>query len=179
VISANILALNEQEHLPGLLELIRPHVGEIVVWVDDRTTDASEEIAREYADVVHVGALNKDFAQARNWCLDHSRGEWVLTLDPDERPMPELLRWLPTVQAVDAVQTLHENRIDGKPVEGHFLEWHCRFFRKQYRWFRPLHEMVALGEARVMCAPTHLRILHYKSQERQEMQNRRYEEWTR
>ncbi|MFA5378592.1 MAG: glycosyltransferase [Dehalococcoidia bacterium] len=178
MISLCVLALNEEEHLGGLLEICRPYVDEIVVWVDDRSTDETEAIAREHAEVVHVGTLNMDFSAARNWCIDHASGDWILSLDPDERPMPELLRWFHDMSRVaDACLSLHENRIDGELVEGHETEYHCRFFRRKYRWTGKIHEMVELGNAKVFVAPLDLRIHHFKTSERQAMQNLRYLEW--
>lgn len=180
MISLCVLALNEEEHLAGLLEKCRPHVDEIVVWVDDRSTDATEDIAQEHADIVLIGAFHQNFARARNLTISMSRGDWILTLDPDERPVPGLLRYFRRMSETgecDAIVSLHENRIDGEPVEGHFLEWHCRFFRRAYRWRGKLHETVDLGEARVWAAPEHLRIHHFKTSERQAMQNMRYAEW--
>jgi glycosyltransferase involved in cell wall biosynthesis len=177
-ISLCVLARDEDEHLAGLLETTRPYVDEIVVWIDDRTTDRSEKIARGLAEVVQVGRLGMDFAGARNACQALATGEWVLSLDPDERPLPGLLEWFREARDVaDACLSVHENRIDGRPVPGHYLEWKCRFFRRKYRWVGRIHERLLLGEARVLVAPEHLRILHYKSQARQEMQNARYAAW--
>lgn len=177
-ISLCVLALDEEEHLAGLLEGCRPYVDEIVVWIDDRTVDGSEAIAREHAEVVQVGRLGMDFAGARNRTIDLAQGDWILSLDPDERPMPELLEWFRKVrQEADACLSLHENRIDGEPVPGRLWEWKCRFFRRRYRWTGRIHETVMLGRARLLTAPEHLRIQHFKTAARQAMQNARYAAW--
>jgi glycosyltransferase involved in cell wall biosynthesis len=180
MISLNLLVLNEAAYLPTLLQLVRPYVDEIVVGVDDRTTDDSAEIAKRYADVVLPIRLDMDFAKARNTLIEHSKGDWILHLDADEVPMPCLLRWLRYMsgaRGVDAVLTMHENRLDGEllPDRGH--EWHVRLFRRVYRYVNPLHEVPDLRGAQVMHAPRAYMILHHKTRERQEMQNRRYEEW--
>lgn len=181
MISLNMLVLNEAEYLPGVLPLVRTQVEEIVIGIDDRTTDDSERIARLYTDKVYPIRLDMDFARARNTLIEHSSQPWILHLDADEIPMPSLLRWfryLVNTQGTDAVLSLHENRIDGELVPDRGYEWHVRLFRGVYRYVNKLHEIPDLGNANVMCAPKQHMILHYKTRERQEMQNRRYEAWT-
>ncbi len=47
-------------------------------------TDGSIEIVKEYTDKIHRFIWCNDFSAARNFLLDHARGEWFLYLDDDE-----------------------------------------------------------------------------------------------
>lgn len=57
---------------------------EVVLLVDDTSTDATLEIARSYADVVHVYEHAPFIERAMDWCLRQATGDWLLWLDDDE-----------------------------------------------------------------------------------------------
>jgi len=57
---------------------------EIVLLVDDTSTDETLEIARRYADVVHVYEHAPYIEWAMDWCLRQATGDWLLWLDDDE-----------------------------------------------------------------------------------------------
>ena len=62
---------------------------EIVVVVDARTDDRTEEIARRYTDRVWVEEF-EDFASHKNAAIEQAHGDWVLIVDADERVTPAL-----------------------------------------------------------------------------------------
>ena len=62
---------------------------EIVVVVDARTRDATEEIAGEYTPHVHVKTF-ADFSTQKNYAIDQATSDWVLAVDADERVTPAL-----------------------------------------------------------------------------------------
>jgi glycosyltransferase involved in cell wall biosynthesis len=87
-ISVLILTLNEEQDLPGCLDA--------VAWCDDvqvmdsGSTDRSVEIARARGATVTVREFDS-FAGQRNASMQLPfRHPWVLVLDADERPTPEL-----------------------------------------------------------------------------------------
>ena len=57
---------------------------EVVLLVDDTSTDETLEIARSYADVVHVYEHAPFIERAMDWCLRRASGDWLLWLDDDE-----------------------------------------------------------------------------------------------
>jgi len=57
---------------------------EIVLLVDDASTDGTLEIARRYADVVHPYEHGPYIERAMDWCLRRASGDWLLWLDDDE-----------------------------------------------------------------------------------------------
>jgi O-antigen ligase len=90
MLSAVLAARDEEEMIEGALRSLR-FCDEIVVVIDDRSTDRTEEIARRHADTVLVERFT-DFAQIRNAGIRATRGEWILHVDADERITPALAR---------------------------------------------------------------------------------------
>jgi tetratricopeptide (TPR) repeat protein len=75
---------NEEHHLVDCLESIREIVDEIVI-VDTGSTDQGKTIAESFGARVFDFTWCNDFAAARNESLRHSRGQWILYIDADER----------------------------------------------------------------------------------------------
>ncbi len=78
-----VLTLNEERHLPGCLESLRPLTDAVIVF-DSGSTDATCDIARTFAArvVIHPFA---GYATQRNAALAVANTPWVLFLDADER----------------------------------------------------------------------------------------------
>jgi (heptosyl)LPS beta-1,4-glucosyltransferase len=91
-LSAVLAVRDEEQMLAGALRSLA-FCDEIVVIVDDRTTDRTAEIARRYTDQVLVRRF-EDFASSRNAGIEHATGDWILHVDADERITPELAREL-------------------------------------------------------------------------------------
>ena len=59
-----------------------------IVVVDTGSTDRTVELARASTDRVLTAAW-QGFARTKNFALDQARGDWVFSLDTDERvPRP-------------------------------------------------------------------------------------------
>ncbi len=95
-LSVLIVARNEERNLEECLASTR-FADEQVVIVDAASEDATLEIARRLADVVSIRTFDH-FANQRNAALDLASGDWVLSIDADERVTPDL--------AVEIRQTL-------------------------------------------------------------------------
>ena len=100
MISVLILTLNEEQDLPGCLDT--------VAWCDDihvldsGSTDRTVEIARARGATVTVRAFDS-FAAQRNASMELPfLYPWVLVLDADERPTPELNAEMPRAVAAAA-----------------------------------------------------------------------------
>jgi glycosyltransferase involved in cell wall biosynthesis len=87
-LSVLIVAKNEAQKLPGCLESAS-WADERVVIVDADSRDSTGEIARRDADHVVVRAFD-NFASQRNAALAAATGDWVLSIDADERVTPSL-----------------------------------------------------------------------------------------
>jgi glycosyltransferase involved in cell wall biosynthesis len=77
------------EAIESVLAQTYPHF-EVVV-VDDGSMDNTEEVAGCYPSVRCLRQANQGLAAARNAGLQHSRGEYIVFLDADDRLLPEAL----------------------------------------------------------------------------------------
>jgi N-acetylglucosaminyl-diphospho-decaprenol L-rhamnosyltransferase len=87
-ISIVCIVLNEEQNLPGLLE--RVGWADEVLVIDGGSRDATVEIARAFGATVYQRPFD-NFARQQNFALSLARGDWVLSLDADERPTPAMI----------------------------------------------------------------------------------------
>jgi GT2 family glycosyltransferase/tetratricopeptide (TPR) repeat protein len=148
MLSACLIVKDEEVMLPACLESLRDVVDEIVVY-DTGSSDGTLEIAREAGAKVVEGEWVDSFATARNAALGLASGEWVLSIDADERLQtdPSLLR----TQLADprseveaylvAIENLHG---PGNPRSVHTA---IRVFRRRSAsWRHRLHEQVVAAD---------------------------------
>ncbi len=125
-IAANLIVLNEASVLQPCLETLG-WVDQIVV-VDGGSCDETVAVARAYgAHVVH--ARFRDFATQRNVALEHTRCDWVLSIDADERVSPALRREIQTILA-----SPHR-------YAGYYVPIHSWIFGRRFRWSGTQHEV--------------------------------------
>jgi glycosyltransferase involved in cell wall biosynthesis len=87
-LSVAVIALNEEDRIRACLESV-VWADEIVV-VDAGSSDKTVEIAQGFTDRVLFRAWD-GYAAQKNFALDQCRGDWLLSLDADER-VPDALR---------------------------------------------------------------------------------------
>ena len=81
-ISAYIIAYNEAEKIRDCINSVL-WVDEIIV-ADSNSTDGTSEIAKELgAKVIHIEF--KGYGDLRNKAISHCNGDWIFSLDSDER----------------------------------------------------------------------------------------------
>jgi glycosyltransferase involved in cell wall biosynthesis len=176
-VSIHLLALNEAPLLERLLPYLCRYLP--VVVADTGSSDATPRVVAgvEGASLIHV-PWRADFGAMRNEALARHTTPWILALDADEWPETPLLEWTLRMTRPDrcvpwdGARFLRVNRVGEAwgPVE-----WHVRLFRASVRYQGALHEMPVDG--RWVDAPATGRILHYKTEARQQMQNARYARW--
>ena len=93
MLTACLIVKDEERMLGACLESVRDAVDEIVVY-DTGSSDRTVQVAREAGATVVEGEWQDSFAIARNAALAHAKGEWVLSIDADERLQadPDALR---------------------------------------------------------------------------------------
>src|SRR4051794_38057801 len=101
-LSAVLAVRNEERMLEPGLRLLA-FCDEIVVVVDDRTTDASEEVARRQTDKVFRERF-EDFSQLKNAAIARASGDWLLLVDADERVTPALAAEIERTLAADPAE---------------------------------------------------------------------------
>lgn len=88
-LSVCVLACDEAENLERCLRAAAAIADEIVVVVDAKSRDASEEVARRLASRVEVRPYDGDREQ-KEACVALAKHDWVFVLDPDEVVSPSL-----------------------------------------------------------------------------------------
>jgi glycosyltransferase involved in cell wall biosynthesis len=149
-LSATVIALNEEANIVPCLESVR-FADEIVV-VDSGSTDRTRELARNFTDRIFTTEW-RGFAGTKNFALDQATGEWVFSLDTDER-VPEALQ-KEIIQVVQADGPLVGYKIPRKNYLGdrwiRQLGWYpdytLRLFRRSQGRFREreVHEEVEVA----------------------------------
>jgi glycosyltransferase involved in cell wall biosynthesis len=154
-LSAVLITKDEARDLPACLESLRALAPEIVV-VDGGSADGTVELARRAGARVE----HRDFdayAAQKQAALDLATGDWVLSIDADERLSPELAAEVRAVLEADGpadgYELPYEVRFLGRRLRfgGLGSERHLRLFRRGRGRFvgGALHEGIALdGTAR-------------------------------
>lgn len=97
-LSLCMIVRNEAETLPRCLQSVSGIVDEAIV-LDTGSTDLTVQVARSLGAQVYETLWHNDFALARNECLRHAQGEWVLVLDADEQFIRSQAPALPSLMA--------------------------------------------------------------------------------
>ena len=145
-----MIVKNEEATLPLTLASVKDVVDEMVV-VDTGSGDRTCEIAREFGARVYHFEWCDDFAAARNECLKHAKGDWILVLDADEVLVPQILPQIQ--QVIQGDRTLLINLIRqeiGASQSPYSLV--SRLFRNRHdiRFSRPYHAMVDDSVAEIL-----------------------------
>lgn len=90
-VTAIMLTLNEEHHLPGAIENVKPWVEEIFI-VDSCSTDRTVDIALNHG-VKIVQRQFRNFGDQWNFAIERLpiKTPWTMKLDPDERVTPGLI----------------------------------------------------------------------------------------
>ena len=149
-LSVLIVARNEERNLEACLASAG-FADERVVVVDAASDDATLAIARRLADVAAVRAFDH-FANQRNAALELASGDWVLSIDADERVTPELAAEIR--QALADRSHSHagfrvpiQSEVLGRPFRfsGTQQDLPLRLFRRgRGHWTGLVHETVAI-----------------------------------
>jgi len=161
-LSATVLAQDEAERIGGCIESLR-FCDEVLV-VDGGSRDGTRELAARLGARV-VERPFDDFARQHEFARAEARGEWVLSIDADERASPELAARAPSALAGGAAAYAlpFKNHFRGVWLRhgGLWPDRHVRLFRRsscRYDPGRPVHEKLLVTG---VTAPLDAAILHY------------------
>jgi glycosyltransferase involved in cell wall biosynthesis len=146
-VSVTVVALNEEERLRACLESV-VWADELVV-VDAGSSDKTVAIAREFTDRVLFRAWD-GYGTQKNFALGQCQGDWILSLDADERVSEALrdeIRAMLAAKPTEAGFFLpRRNLFQGRWVRhgGLYPDWQLRLFRRGKGGFveRAVHESV-------------------------------------
>lgn len=102
-ITGVVITLNESARIAECIENLKQVCSEIIV-VDSNSKDDTREIAEKLGAKVIVQDYLGDGFQ-KNVGLDYASNDWVLSLDADERLMPEMVE---AIKALDLSKTDHD-----------------------------------------------------------------------
>ncbi|MGQ0712239.1 MAG: glycosyltransferase family 2 protein [Gemmatimonadaceae bacterium] len=142
VLSVVVIVRNEEAHLADCLATVRDFADEIVV-LDGGSTDATVAVAERFGALVGTRAFD-DFGQQKQAALERATGEWVLSIDADERVTPALAREIARVLrdsgAADGYWVRRTMVYLGRRLRfgGAGSEWILRLVRRQGAHFAPL-----------------------------------------
>jgi glycosyltransferase involved in cell wall biosynthesis len=150
-LSAILVVHNEAGQLAACLAGLVGLADEIVV-VDDESTDGTREVARRFTDRILSRKLD-GFGAQRQFALDHAAGDWVLSIDADERITPalraEIVRVLGNPGASDGYEIRREVFFLGRRLRHGGLgdEHVLRLFRRARARFseNAVHERVLVA----------------------------------
>jgi len=161
-LSVTIITRNEAANIGDCLESVK-WADEIIV-VDSGSSDGTQDICRIKGAKVYEHDW-PGFGPQKNRALDYATGDWVLSLDADERVTPEL--WVQLESAMDSPQyngyyLPRLSQFCGRFIHhsGWYPDYVLRLFRRSKGRFTDdlVHESVKLdGESGKLSSP----LLHY------------------
>ncbi len=107
-LSVIIITYNEESNITDCLELVK-WADEIIV-VDSNSTDKTIELAKKYTDKIYT-LENSLYAESKNFALDKTVNDWILSVDADERVTNELKEEILNVlSSSDSLNAYYLNR---------------------------------------------------------------------
>jgi glycosyltransferase involved in cell wall biosynthesis len=123
-LSVILITRNEEANLADCLASLEGIAQQIIV-VDTNSTDSTLEIAKTHGAVISQPADWPGFGPQKNRALDLATGEWILSLDADERLTPALRS-----EILTAIH--HSAHVDCFAIPR--LSWYCGRFIRHSGW---------------------------------------------
>lgn len=161
ILSVVISAYNEEKKIKDCLESVS-FAQEIIV-IDNSSQDKTSEIAKKYTENIYKRENNLMLNVNKNYGFSKAKGEWILSLDADERVTEELAQEIKNVisgkwqmennkSSVNGYWIPRKNIIFGKWIEhaGWYPDYQLRLFKAGKGKFEEqhVHEMIQVeGES--------------------------------
>ena len=198
-ISFAITACNEHVELDRLLKQLTNNIkskDEIVVQLDITATQEVKDVVSKYKLINYIYPLNGDFTSFKNNLKNICTKEWIFFIDADEYLSDSLIDSIHEILEankgiVDVISVPRINTVEGLTRE-HIDKW--RWFvddngwvnypdyqtricanKKDIEWKNKVHERLS-GWKTIANLPHGYDLIHPKTIERQEKQNKFYEQ---
>jgi len=150
-LSVIVITKNEEASIGACLASV-DWADEIIV-VDSGSTDGTAELCRRHKAMVHLAADWPGFGAQKNRALALATGDWVLSLDADERVTPKLRREIEAAIADPgervAFAVPRRSSYCGRPMRhsGWWPDYVTRLFRRGRGKFsdEPVHERLIVA----------------------------------
>ncbi len=155
-LSVFLIVKNEADRIDDCLKSVCGWADQVVV-LDSGSTDGTVEIARRNGATVHQTDW-PGFSAQRNRALGLVDGEWVMSIDADERLTPALRAEIDVALSdpkLDAtlIKMPWKTYFCGKPLRyGRYTSPQGKLFRREGAHYstRPVHEQLLLPERRIL-----------------------------
>ena len=205
-ISYGITVHNEHEELNKLLEFLihKTHENDEIVICDDYSNEDTQFVLQSWSQQyghaklikIYQRKLEGDFAAQKNSVIENCDGDYIFHIDADEIPHENLINILPKMvetNDVDLVWVPRVNTVEGLTDE-HCVKWgwrvtklgwvnypdyQARIFRNspEIKWTKPVHEHITGCKTYAHLPPQEeLSLYHHKTIDKQEKQNKLYED---
>lgn len=154
-ISVVISAFNEESRIEECLSSVK--FADEIIFINNSSTDKTLEIAKKFTSKIFTKPNNLMLNVNKNFGFTRATGDWILSLDADERVTPELQKEIISVtnsstSKADGYWIPRKNIIFGKWIKhtGWYPDYQLRLFKKGKGQFeeKHVHEMLKLnGEA--------------------------------
>jgi len=204
VLSYAITVCNEHVEIQKLVTFLldnKREQDEIVITFDSRNGSKSVEDYLRTKSVNgefnwHPFDFSGNFSDLKNYTKSMCSGDYIFHLDADEIPhetlmkqLPQVLEinnvdliWLPRVNTVDGITEEHIQKWGWKVSEKgwvNYPDYQARVFRntEEIKWIKSVHEIIS-GASNFSHLPPYeeLSLIHHKTIQKQEKQNKLYEE---
>ncbi|ROR29607.1 glycosyltransferase family 2 protein [Inmirania thermothiophila] len=165
-ITATIITLNEEEHLPACIESVRPVCDEVIV-VDSGSTDRTVEVARALGARVLEQPYLGDGPQ-KAFAVPQARNDWILSIDADERLEEDAVAAIGGLDLdrddVDAYALRRRSFVGNHWIRaaGFYPDYVVRLYHRGRAGYLPRKAHSRVEARRVVRLQAHLRHLTYR-----------------
>ncbi len=89
-ISSVIIARNEEANIARCIESQLNCIDEIIIILDETTTDNTGEVIKKYPEVRQIVSKWKGYAGTKEYAVSLAGNEWIFWIDADEEITPQL-----------------------------------------------------------------------------------------
>lgn len=198
-ISFAITAHNEHSELNRLLKQLENNINnndEVIIQLDSTSTDKVRDVISKYDFQSIEFSLNKDFASFKNNIMNYCSKDWIFFIDADEYLSDDLMDNIHEIldvnkNLVDVIAVPRINTVEGL-TRAHIDKW--RWFvdekghinypdyqtricanKTEIKWINKVHERLS-GWKTIANLPSGYDLVHPKTIDRQEKQNKFYEQ---
>ncbi|MCX7798343.1 MAG: glycosyltransferase family 2 protein [Melioribacter sp.] len=140
-LSAIVIAKDEEKNIRYCLDSLQSVVDDIVVLIDSRTKDKTQQIVSEYTGINYEIVEWQGYGLTKNYALSKTKYDWVLWVDADERLSKELAEELNDFKKTNPLYNSYfiarRSYFLGKWIKhcGWYPDYVLRLFNKNYAKF--------------------------------------------